>query len=178
MPSDKPDHFMLALLRSYKGAGCDAQCGSGFTKSSHGRCLPYAITAQAETNSASEPGIRAPAPVARLVRQDGVMPQHADIARKTRRAPPPGMMAVGGPAPDRYGARQIAPGVSSAPLLTSTAPQPVVRAEPVQRPSASKRTRSTKTRRAAKGKARKYRSATRKRARRRALIRQAFGEDF
>lgn len=185
LPTDKPDQFMLSLLRSYKGSGCNVQCQSGYTKSSHGRCLPYAITAQASpgpADKASNTPTRVP--VARLVRRDGVMAEHTNVATKTRRARLPGMMAIGGPAPDRYSARQTAPGVATAPLITSSVPKPILRARPVHRPiakriySKTRRASSSKTKRSWRGKAHRYKSASRKRARRRALMRQAFGEEF
>jgi len=159
LPTDQPDHFMLSLLRSQQGAVCGKPCQHGYTKSSSGRCLPYAITAQTPE---SKDGLTAP--TARLVRSNG---QLAGVAGSwQRRAPLEGRMAVG-----------------VAPPLTQS--QPLARAKPLQqtrlhkpaRRSGSSRARSRSKSKASR-KARSYTKTARKRARRRALMRQAFGESF
>ncbi len=174
LPTDQPDHFMLSLLRSQQGVVCGKPCQHGYTKSSSGRCLPYAITAQTPE---SKDGLTAP--TARLVRSNG---QLAGVAGSwQRRAPLEGRMAVGGPATDRAGSLYTAPGV--APPLTQS--QPLARAKPLQqtrlhkpaRRSGSSRAR-TRSKSKASRKARSYSKTARKRARRRALMRQAFGESF
>ncbi len=185
LPSDQPDQFMLQLLRAQQGVVCGRPCRSGYTKSSNGRCLPYAITAQ-KPQSEDDLG----APRARLVRDDGRLAavdgqQTANSGEWQQRAPLEGRMAVGGPVPGRVGARHPAPGVSAAPPLTQGEPAPLVRADPVERPQLQKPARIRNgyrpravSKKKAKRKARRYSSKARKRARRRALFRQAFGEGF
>jgi hypothetical protein len=166
LPTDQPDHFMLSLLRSQRGVVCGKPCQHGYTKSSSGRCLPYAITAQTPE---SKGGLTAP--TARLVRSNGQLAvsnaQQPGVAGSwQRRAPLEGRMAVG-----------------VAPPLTQS--QPLARAKPLQqtrlhkpaRRSGSSRARSRSKSKASR-KARSYTKTARKRARRRALMRQAFGESF
>ena len=163
LPTDQPDHFMLSLLRSQQGVVCGKPCQHGYTKSSNGHCLPYAITAQTPE---SKDGLTAP--TARLVRSNGQLAvssaQQPGVAGswQQRLAPLEGRMAVGGPATDR-----------------------AARAEPLRQPRLRKPARRSNSYRAsasskskASRKARSYTKTARKRARRRALMRQAFGEAF
>ena len=163
LPTDQPDHFMLSLLRSQQGVVCGKPCQHGYTKSSNGHCLPYAITAQTPE---SKDGLTAP--TARLVRSNGQLAvssaQQPGVTGswQRRRAPLEGRMAVGGPATDR-----------------------AARAEPLRQPRLRKPARRSNSYRArarskskASRKARSYTKTARKRARRRALMRQAFGEAF
>lgn len=181
LPTDKPDHFMLSLLRSQQGVVCGKPCQHGYTKSSNGHCLPYAITAQTPE---SKDGLTAP--TARLVRSNGQLAvssaQQPGVAGSwQRRAPLEGRMAVGGPATDRAGSLYTAPSV--APPMTQS--QPLARAEPLRQPRLHKPARRSDRYRArarskskASRKARSYTKTARKRARRRALMQQAFGETF
>ncbi len=170
LPTTQPEPVMLTLLQSHPGTVCGKSCQDGYTKSANGRCLPYAITAEKR----SEPELNVVVPPARLVRS-GTIDAAAPPAPRVARAPrqyPEGRMAIGGPVHE-VNPRYSAPGVASAPPLVGVAPRPVAAAQPVYRPSSSKKRKAK-----AQRKRKKYRSATRKRARRRALIRQAFGDGF
>ena len=160
LPTDQPDHFMLSLLRSQQGVVCGKPCQHGYTKSSSGRCLPYAITAQKPEGNAQQSGV---------------------AGSWQRRAPPEGRMAVGGPAARQAGSLNTARGV--APPLTQS--QALARAKPLQQTRLHKPARRSNSYRArarskskASRKARSYTKTARKRARQRALMRQAFGETF
>ena len=183
LPTNQPDQFMLQLLRAQKGVVCGRPCREGYTKSSNGRCLPYAITAQRPKSN----GV-AGVPNARLVRDDGrlaAVDGQLDPTTGQPRPPLDGRMAVGGPVPSSVDARYPAPGISAAPPLTYGAPAPVAGVDPSEQPSVRKparsnngyRSRATAKRKASR-KARRYSSKARQRARRRALIRQAFGDGF
>ncbi len=185
LPTNQPDQFMLQLLRAQEGAVCGRPCREGYTKSSNGRCLPYAIAAQRHQTKVV-PGVPSP----RLVRDDGrlaaVDGQPPARPGDWQQLPPlDGRMAVGGPAAGQVDATYPAPGVSAAPPLTYRAPAPVAAVEPTVRPRLRKPAHVRKNYRARAGlkrkaskKARRYSSKARKRARRRALIRQAFGDGF
>lgn len=175
LPNESPDHVMLSLLRSHSGVVCGRQCSDGYTKSANGRCLPYAITASAErqaTPSTTQLGV----PPARLVRSGvqettGSAAQYAATAHSgaepVHRPPLDGRMAVGGPIPSDVDPRLSARGVPVSAPLTRAAQEP-----PVRRASKTKkRTAATRTKR-------RYSSVSRKRARQKALIRQAFGDGF
>lgn len=185
LPTDQPDQFMLQLLRAQQGVVCGRPCRNGYTKSSNGRCLPYAITAR---NRQSEDGLGGP--TTRLVRDDGRLAavdgqQPANSGGWRQRPPLEGRMAVGGLVTGSASARYPAPGVSAEPSLTQSDPAPLVGAQPAERPRLRKPERTRKryrpravSKQKAKRKARRYSSKARQRARRRALVRQAFGDGF
>ncbi len=178
LPTDKPDHIMLSLLRSHKV----------HARSPQRRCRPREIIAQRPQGQAE----KIVAPAARLVRSgsinnnDSVRAQAAVDLNRTARTNRvqrrknafEGRMAVGGPPPGRIGARYSARGVSAVPSVVRPTPRPVSRAKPVKRPKIRKKRAIRKTPKRRIKKSRKYRRVASKRARRRALMRQAFGESF
>lgn len=172
LPMTDPEPIMLTLVKAHPGTVCGRTCEDGYTKSANGRCLPYAITAQ----KSPETDVNLVTPPAQLVRRgptgaagDGAgVP--APLVAQAGHSYPDGRMAVGGPI-HTGDPRYSAPGVASAPSLVGVAPDPIVVGRPVYRPSADKR-------RSAAVHKKKRRSASRKRARQKALFRQAFGESF
>ncbi|KUO67233.1 MAG: hypothetical protein APF80_07110 [Alphaproteobacteria bacterium BRH_c36] len=170
LPTTSPEPIMLTLLQSHPGTVCGKECEDGYTKSANGLCLPYAITAEKRP----ELDHNVVTPPARLVRSGtvdaaGTTPRFAQADRQY----PEGRMAIGGPV-DAIDPRYSAPDVASAPPLIDVAPNPVQLADPVYRPGGSKKSKAISRRNASK----KYRSATNQKARRKALIRQAFGDGF
>lgn len=177
LPSEDPDHIMLSLLRSHQGLVCGKPCQDGFTKSAQGRCLPYAISV--ENKVAPAEADVTPPPTARLVRS-GVEPYPVRVAtpalQPSSRPPLDGRMAVGGPLPADVAATETAPGYSTVPPLTREAVPPPSYTPP-------KKIKASKTRKAANkrettSRASRHSSQARKRARHKALIRQAFGDGF
>ncbi|MBU1212379.1 MAG: hypothetical protein KJ587_14055 [Alphaproteobacteria bacterium] len=169
LPTTSPEPIMLTLLQSHPGTVCGKKCEDGYTKSANGLCLPYAITAEKRP----QPDDNVVTPPARLVRTgtvDGVdtAPGVAQAARQY----PDGRMAIGGPI-DAIDPRYSAPGVASAPPLIGVAPNPVQLAAPVYRPGGNKKSKAVSRRNASM----KY-SASSQKARRKALIRKAFGDGF
>jgi hypothetical protein len=163
LPSDQPDEVALTLLRAQKDLVCGQTCESGFTKSAHGRCLPYAITAEKVPQREEE----AVTPPPRLVRT-GVAENDSGYLE--------GRMAIGGPLPDNLDPQYAAPAIPSGQSIEYAAPQPVGSAAPVVRPrtySHESATPSRKTRKSGN-----YSNSASKRARHRALVRQAFGDGF
>lgn len=192
LPTDAPDHFMLSLLKAQRGQVCGVNCNPGYRKSANGRCLPNATLAKGPTPASKRTlaGLKhGPVPAVKLVRRDGFVAERtaqgqplpapaANVVRKTRRQVPDGMMAVGAPMPNAYSPRGATPGVAGLPPITSSVPKPLVARNPsigitVAPPRKAKTKRNVR-----KKKAKRYRARARKVARRRALMRQAFGEDF
>lgn len=168
LPMTSPDPIMLTLVRSHPGTVCGKGCEDGYTKSANGRCLPYAITA--ENSPVEEPKVVAP--VARLVRSGTVGP---DVTSSTafaqaRHAYPEGRMSVGAPV---HLVTPQASGDGIAPAVVLAAPSPKPYARPHYQPNSKNRetARDRKTKKS-------HRRASRAKQRRKALIRQAFGEGF
>lgn len=173
LPSDEPDYVMLSLLRAHRGTVCGKACESGFQRSAHGRCLPYAITAE-KSRDVQEPDVTVVAPPARLVRS-GTAPTFAAGGPQGTFSYPEGRMAIGGPSPNELDPRYSAPDIPSGPPLEAVAPRPLAATEPVIRPDYDARPRPQ---RKARKSGHNRSAAARKRARRKALIRQAFGDGF
>lgn len=166
LPTSQPEPIMLTLLQSHSGTVCGKTCEDGYTKSSNGRCLPYAITAEKKL----EPEPDVIVPPARLVRSGTTNVGASGFIARAPAPYPEGRMAVGGPV-DSINPRYSAAAIASTPEANFALPGATTRANSALRPQ-------YKTHKAKRKSAKRRKSAYRKNARRKALIRQAFGDGF
>ncbi len=177
LPPEDPDYIMLSLLRSHRGTVCGQPCASGYDRSSSGRCIPHTVTARNTEPSTTRDVTDQAVPKARLVRSSIVPAPVAAVPaprQYVRRPPLEGRMAVGGPVPSEVPARETAPGVPSAPSLTHSEPKKTTKPRKSSKTRKAQRSKSKKS----YSRSRKYNSQARKKARRRAIMRQAFGNMF
>ena len=107
IPSREPDVVLLNLVRNHKAVACGA-CPSGQSMDGDGKCLPNAIIAKLKRGKAPATAVASrtvTTPFTTTVAINEVRPTAAILpppkeprAQAANRAPPPGRMAMGGPA--------------------------------------------------------------------------------
>ncbi|HVZ05112.1 peptidoglycan-binding domain-containing protein [Hyphomicrobium sp.] len=110
LPIKAPDFILLSLVQNHSEISCTADCPSGQSRDTAGRCVPSAVLAQtstppqqSETNPVSDVKSRNSQSRVAVVSERLPWLDHNGRSIVTppqvpRAAPPPGMMSIGGPA--------------------------------------------------------------------------------